>query len=142
MAKQQKFRFDVPKGISPADRRRIGLDVITFIQEKAINENSGYNAATGRYKRFPQYTKAYAKKKRTSPSNVDLVLSAAMFNAMDVVNQRSGSVTIGFNDPSQEGKAEGNQLGSYGRSPNPKKARPFLGISKTQLAAIIDRVTA
>lgn len=139
-AKPQKFRFMLPSGLTPKERLAIGQDVITFIQTTAINKNKGFNRDTGRYRQFPAYTKAYAKKKRTSPGNVDLVLSADMFNAMGVTVNRPDSVTIGFLDPSQNGKAEGNQIGSYGRSPNPRKARPFLGISKKELDRIVDKV--
>lgn len=142
MAKQQKFRFDVPKDLTPAERRRIGMDVITFIQEMAISEHKGFSQDTGRYRRFPYYTKSYAKKKGTSPSNVDLILTSEMFNSMEVLADRSGSITVGFPAGEINGKVEGNQIGSYGRDPNPKKARPFLGISRAELTKIIDKIRA
>ena len=138
---QQKARIPLPPGIDKADRNRIGLDIITFIQEKAINDHKGFNKNTGRYRRFPLYTKEYAKKKRTSVSNVDLVLSADMFNAMKILREGPGFVTVGFDRGKQNDKAEGNQLGTYGqRSPNPRKARPFLGITQAALLGIIKDV--
>jgi hypothetical protein len=53
-----------------------------------------------------------------------------------------GTIVIGFKDGTkEERKAEGNILGTYGKStPNPKKARPFLDILQKDLRALIDEV--
>jgi len=135
----QKIRIDIPEGYSPDERLSIGRSIIQFIQERAINENTGFNPDTGRNKKFPRYTKEYAAKKGTSQGNVDLTLSADMFNALDVLSTDSSSVLIGFqNGTVENAKAEGNQLGTYGQpEPIPSKARPFLGIQKSDLSSIL-----
>jgi len=136
----QKVRIDIPPGFDAKTRLSIGRDIIEFIQTTAIEKNKGYNPATGDLKKFPKYTKKYADKKGTSVDNVDLVLSSEMFNAMDVLSTKPDSLLIGFeNGTNENAKAEGNQLGSYGREPNPKKARPFLGIREIDLNRILKK---
>jgi len=141
LARKQTLVLEIPDYVDPSDFTSIGRDVIEFIQKRAIDDNTGFNPASGRNKRFPKYSKAYALKKGTSEGNVDLVLSADMFSAMDVtkVQPRARRVEIGFTDATENAKAEGNQLGSYGRDPDPKKARYFMGISKSDLNAILDK---
>lgn len=136
----QKTRFEIPKELNPEQREAVARDILSRIQERAINENKGFNPDTGREKKFPRYTADYAKKKGTSRSDVDLVLSGEMFSGMDLISHRSGSILIGFENGSRENaKAEGNQLGSYGKSPDKAKARPFLGLSKKDLDEIIKK---
>jgi phage gpG-like protein len=138
---QQKVKITIPKGFSPSERLDIARDVITYIQERAINRNKGFNPDTGREKKFPRYSKEYAKKKGSSPGDVDLVLSAEMFNAMKMLTSTSESITVGFDAGTKENaKAEGNQKGTYGKSsPIPGKARPFLGLTQAALKEILDK---
>lgn len=135
----QRVRIEIPEDFSSEEKLSIGRSIIEFIQERAIEKNTGFNPDTGRNKKFPKYTKEYAAKKGSSATDVNLVLSADMFNAMDVLSVSKGAVTIGFeNGTPENGKAEGNQLGTYGqKSPIPGKARPFLGIQKNDLERII-----
>jgi hypothetical protein len=146
MASWQRVKFNLPESLPIEIRRRIADDIITRIQERAISENRGFKAENGgdgtegREIKFPDYTKQYAAKKGTSRGNVDLVLSSDMFNAMGLVSSTARSITIGFERGSDENaKAEGNQIGSYGRDPNPRKARPFLGLSKSDLDQIVSK---
>ena len=140
MAKWKKISISLPKGYSPSERREIGQQIVEFIQDRAIKDNTGFNRDTGRNKRFPKYSKEYAEKvKRTSRSNVDLILSGDMFSDLKVLNDSPSSVTIGFDDPDVFGKAEGNHKGSYGGKPDSSKARPFLGLTKTDLNKILSK---
>ena len=138
---QQKVKIKIPKGFTPSQRLDIARDVITYIQQRAISENKGFNPETGREKKFPKYSKEYAKRKGASPGDVDLVLSADMFNAMKMLTSTSESITVGFEAGTPEnGKAEGNQKGTYGKSsPIPGKARPFLGLTQAALKEILDK---
>ena len=136
----QKTRIDLPEDLPPSVREAIGRDILRHIQERAINENKGFNPDTGRDKKFPGYSKEYAKAKGSSRSDVDLILSGDMFSAMDILSHKKGSLLIGFrNGTDENAKAEGNQIGSYGRSPDPSKARPFLGLTKKDLDEIVKR---
>jgi len=139
----QKTRFDLPDDLPPSVREAIGRDILQRIQERAINENKGHNPETGRDKKFPGYSKEYAKAKGSSRGDVDLVLSGDMFSEMDILSHKKGSVLIGFkNGTESNSKAEGNQVGSYGKSPDPSKARPFLGLTKKDLDEIVRRHVA
>lgn len=137
---KQTLVLKIPEGIDPSDFTSIGRDVIEFIQKRSIDEGVGFNPETGRNKRFPKYSKAYAAFK--GQSNVDLVLSADMFSAMDVTNvkPRVREVEIGFTDSTQNAKAHGNQIGSYGKPVgDPKKARPFMGLTMSDYQKIVDK---
>lgn len=138
---QQKVKIELPKGITPKDREDIGWKIIEYIQKRAINENKGYNPDTGKEKKFAKYSKDYAKKKGVSRSDVDLVLSADMFNDMKVLTETSGSVTVGFESGTKSNdKAEGNQKGTYGSKTPVTEPRYFLGLPKAQIIKIIDEV--
>jgi hypothetical protein len=67
-----------------------------------------------------------------------------MLAALDVLDKTSRSVTIGFEPGSDENaKADGNIRGTYGKpTPDPKKARDFLGITETELSKIVKFVKA
>lgn len=136
----QRVRIDLPDDLDPATREQIGRDILEYIQKRAIEQNKGFNPDTGREKKFPKYSKEYAKRKGAALSDVDLILSGDMFTEMDIISHQKGSILIGFeNGTKANAKAEGNQLGSYGGSPNPSKARPFLGLTKKALDEIVKR---
>jgi hypothetical protein len=138
MASQQKTVIKVPKDLSPSERIELSEDIINFIRLRTQN-GTGFRPGTGRNYSLSNkpYTKDYAKKKGSS--FVDLTLSTEMLESMKLLTQKSGSITIGYDKGDKiNGKVEGNQIGSYGRSPNPKKARPFLGISNKDLETLMD----
>lgn len=126
--------IDIPPGYSPEDRKRIGDDILDFIKDRCA-EGVGIRES-GRLYDFPEYTPEYRKFKGSS--RVDLVLNDEMLQAMEVLGVKTDRIHIGFRNGSRENaKAEGNQIGSYGRSPNPRKARRFLGLTKGELEAIL-----
>ena len=132
-AKWQRVKLEIPKSIKPADRELIAAEIIDFIIDRSkqgLNENG---------RKFPRYSEEYAKRKGTSRSNVDLTLDDEMLRSMQLISHRSGELLIGYERGSdQNAKADGNIRGTYGRSnPIPGKARPFLGVSQTQLRRII-----
>ncbi len=136
-AKQQKVRIEIPEGFSPAERQEIGEAIIQFIKDRC---DAGFGVRPhGRGFRtyaFPEYTEEYAKKKGSR--RVDLVLNDEMLNAMEILSTSRDSITIGYEAGTEENaKAEGNQIGSYGRAPNPAKARRFLGLTREEKEAIL-----
>lgn len=85
--------------------------------------HAGRSPITGR--KFPKLTKDYEQKKKSEggSGNPDLELSGEMLDSLDVrVKGKKLQIVI---DEEQFGKAEGNNIGSYGRDPNQKKARKF-----------------
>ena len=136
----QKVTIPIPKGFDPSERKAIGEAMLDMIRDRSA-QGVGVKKSGNSFKTydFPEYTEAYKKKKGSS--KVDLTLTGNMLHTlvgMGVISTKPDSILIGFENGSKEnGKAEGNQIGSYGRSPDPKKARRFLGITKDELEAIL-----
>ncbi|HEV8043814.1 MAG TPA: hypothetical protein VGP38_01455, partial [Rubrobacter sp.] len=142
---QQKIRIEIPDHFKPADREAIAKDIVEFIRERSEDgvgvrrRGSGFVNA-----QFPAYSTSYKEsldfKIAGKSSHVDLTLSGDMLIALDVLSHKRGSVVVGYAAGSEENaRAEGNILGSYGGSPNPRKARNFLGITDADLRSIIAR---
>lgn len=138
---QQKVVIKVPDDLDPGERTDLGLDIIEFIKDRT-REGTGFRKSTGRNYKLSRikYTKEYAKSKGVGVSNVDLTLDGSMLESMALLKSRSGSITIGYVAGTEEnGKAEGNQKGSYGGKPKKSKARPFLGLTNKDLNRIMDK---
>lgn len=133
----QKVRIEIPNGFSPELREEIGEAMIVMIKDRSAL-GTGVKPSGKYFKtyNFPEYSKKYAERKGST--RVDLVYDDVMLNDIRVLSHKADSILIGFENGSKENaKAEGNQLGSYGRSPDSKKARRFLGITKEELDAIL-----
>ena len=88
---------------------------------------------------FKKYSEEYAEKKGVGIGDVDLTLTGEMLDSIELLGTGPDYLRIGYEPGTQvERKAEGNILGSYGRDPDPAKARDFLDISVRDLKAIID----
>jgi len=132
MAKKQSFIVNLPKGFDATDQAEFVDLVLDHIKTRTQNGvgvrrmGRGYQTFA-----FPGYTAEYKKAKGSS--DVDLTLSGDMLEALEVIKKTKDTVEIGYKrSNTQAGKAEGNQLGSYGRAPDRKKARPFLGLTKAE----------
>lgn len=140
---QQKFTVDIPQGYSSEERRSIGLDIIERIIERTQKgkdkNNEDFSGAAGKYS--DSYKKSFEFKLAGKGSKVNLTLSGEMLNALEVLETSDGTITIGYNarDRFNNDKAEGNILGSYGRDPDPAKARDFLGISSDEMDNILKK---
>lgn len=131
--KWTREKIILPKTLKPKERKQIAEVIINHI----INRSAA--GLDRNDKKFPKYTKSYAEFKGAGVSDVDLILSGEMLEAIELVNDGSGFITIGYKDPSDElaSKVEGNRIGSYGGDPNPKRARDFLGIDSDTLDTLI-----
>lgn len=139
MAKWQRVWVEIPKAYKPEERQAIAYEVLEYIKKRTL---SGVDKEG---KPFPKYSKEYVNSldfriAGKSKGNVNLKLSGEMLNAMQVLATKSGAVQVGFDksDKQNNGKAEGNILGTYGSSsPKPGKARDFLGITPSDLKNIL-----
>jgi hypothetical protein len=133
LSKYTREKIKLPKSIKPKDRVQIAEVIINHIISRSAAGLDRNN------KKFPKYSKDYADSKGVGVNDVDLILSGEMLEELELVNHTSGSITIGYRDPSDElaGKVEGNRIGSYGGEPNKKKARDFLGIDADELEILI-----
>lgn len=141
MAKDKPYQFKValPEGYSPDIRQAIASEIISFVRQRTLK---GIDADGGK---FPGYSKGYInsvdfKATGKSKGKVNLTLSGDMLANIDIVKDKPKELVIGYDDKSdQAGKAEGNQIGSYGKSADPKKARKFLGLQQDDLKKILSK---
>ncbi len=137
MAAWQRVRIPIPPGYKPDDRREIADAIVEMIRDRTAL-GVGVKKRGGSFQNydFPEYTPEYIKFKGSK--KVDLRLSDEMMDELGVISVSTDSVLVGFEAGTDvNAKAEGNQIGSYGRDPNPRKARRFLGITKEELDAIL-----
>lgn len=133
--KDTTFTFQVPSNLSEMAKQEIADRVI---EEIVARTRSGIGTEGS----FTSYTSEYIKEKGSS--KVDLTLTRDMLDFMEVISIGEDTISVGYSSSNPEqGKAEGNQLGTYGQSsPIPGKARPFIGLSPSRIELIITEVTA
>lgn len=137
--KHQRITLDIPDDLDPSQREAVADAVIEHIRRRTADgvDRNG--------QKFPPYSDIYVKslafkiagKKR---SEINLTLSGDMLAALELLDHKPGKITIGFVKGSEENaRADGNIRGSYGGSPDPKKARDFLGVDEKELELILER---
>jgi hypothetical protein len=138
---QQKILIPIPEDLKPRERQLFAEEIIETIK---VRSESGYGVREdGTKYRFPAYSKSYTqsldfKVAGKSAGSVDLTLSGDMLASISLLDHGRGYVVVGFSRGSEENdRAEGNQLGSYGGEPNPKKARRFLGATTREVEAAL-----
>jgi hypothetical protein len=63
-----------------------------------------------------------------------------MLEGIELLSHNSKGLLMAIQRHKLNDKAEGNQIGSYGQSSgNPRKARPFLGLTKADLEQILSK---
>lgn len=133
----------IPKKYNKEERLAIAADIIEYIRERSSKGKGPGNVPwKGRYSLA--YSKSLDfKNAGKSPTKITQSLSGDMLTEIEILpgtERSTGQVVIGYSRGSdQYGKAEGNIIGSYGRSPDPKKARPFLTLTAKEVKAILER---
>lgn len=149
MAKWQRIRIKIPENYGATERRAIGEEIVKTIRDRS-KDGVGLKrvgpSGVGYEKPFTGYSASYArsldfKNAGKSKGNVNLTLSGDMLAAVKLLSHSKGSVLVGFENGTEENdRAEGNQLGSYGQpSPNPRKARKFLGVTSSEKEEILSQ---
>lgn len=136
----QKVKLQIPEDLDKSEREEVAQ---AFVDQMVENASNGVgvksNGDSFSRKKFPGYSKKYEELKGSS--QVDLTLSGEMLSALKVISTKKGAVIIGFDNGSEaNAKAEGNITGSYGKSPNPKKARNFLGLIPKEIRDIVNSI--
>lgn len=135
-----QFRVKIPDQYSAVEREAIAAEIISEVRQRTLKgkDFEGNN--------FPKYSKSYIdsvnfKAAGKSKGKINLTLSGDMLAFLDLQSNKPGEIVIGYEDGTTEaGKAEGNQIGSYGQpSGNPSKARKFLGITQEDLERILEK---
>lgn len=129
------YKFNPLKGLDiniPRDQRREALEAAAdYIKEAMLDYIGGGKSPVSGFGKFPGYTKAYkaAKGESSSASTVNLELSGEMLDALDVRISGNQLLVGVFGDADLLGKAEGNNLGTYGQSsPIAGKVRRFVPV--------------
>jgi hypothetical protein len=149
MTTQQTFKIDLSDYELTRDQRREVADLaIERIYDRS-NKGKHLDKNFEHVEPMPKYSAAYeasldfkiaGKKKGGKPN---LQLSGDMLASIRLLKDRRDEITIGFlaSDKENNGKAEGNMLGTYGTdTPNAKKARRFLGLTPREIKLIIQEV--
>ena len=131
--KHQFVEIFIGEGYTARQKKRIADELIDLMADEAM---AGKGLYKRRRKRFPDYSKGNPKKGQA----VDLHISGDMLNAIELLDTTENSLIIGFEDGTeQNAKADGNIRGTYGRKrARPKKARPFLGVTATELDEVLE----
>lgn len=149
-AKHQKVAIVLPEYLTPRQRKAVAAELIDVIVErtqsgKGVKGKAKGGIYQGTYS-FPGYSDVYKnsfeyKKVKKKTGKVDLTLSGDMLGALELLEEDTGKVVIGYEEGSEENaRADGNIRGTYGDSaPSEKKARNFLGVTKAELADVLDR---
>ncbi len=133
--KWQKFSLNL-SGYTPAEREAIAVRVIDKIKERTqsgVDKNG---------EKFAPYSKEYKKsaafKIAGKGSTVDLTLTEDMLDSIQILTNGSKKTDIGFERGTVEnGKADGNIRGTYGKDRKVGPSRDFLGITKAELRTIL-----
>ena len=134
---QWKATIQVDKRYSTRELESIASEIKDFIIERTQDKH-----LDKRNRQFAGYSDSYkhslAFKVGGKSNAVDLTLSGDMLAALDVLDTRPGVIEIGFEKGSTENaKAEGNILGTYGKDKQVAPKRDFLGITKGDLNKIL-----
>lgn len=115
---------------SPALREQFADAVVTEIVNRT---KSGFGVYDERLRRFPKYSVKYAIQKDVGRTQVDLELSSAMLNAIDLIESSPDLITVGIIG-NESPKAHGHQTGQYGVGPLPM--RRFMDITQQELSRV------
>ena len=132
MSKVTRIVIPVSVKYDEVERVAIAQELIDYILERTAKgkgkDGKPWGGPASRYS--PGY--------KGGKGPVNLSLSGDMLDALTLIQQKKGQIVIGIDDSKEEGKAEGNILGTYGKdTPIPGKARNFLGLSKQEFKSKI-----
>ena len=135
--KHQKFTVRL-SGYSTKEQEAIALEILEKVKKRT---QSGRDKNGNAFEPYSEsYKKSAAFKAAGKTSKVNLTLSEDMLNSMEILKNEKGRVTLGFEDGSVEnGKADGNIRGTYGKPRKVGPARDFLGISNDELSTILKK---
>lgn len=137
-AKNVQTWVKIPAQYTEEERKAIALEILNFIRERSA-QGVDVNGSS-----FKGYSKEYMKsldfKNAGKGRTPNLQLSGDMLAAIKLLDSERGRIKIGYDtSDSEAGRAEGNQIGSYGQPSGDKsKARPFIGINPKHLKKILE----
>ncbi len=129
---------------STKEAKWFGESALKVIKERTRGKRKGVE--NGRLVKLKSVGKKYSlwrnRQKGTHPEMPRGVASAmtlkgGVLNSMTITNKSKSNVKLGWKTKRLRDIAEGNETGSYGRSPNPKNARPFFSLSIREIEKLM-----
>lgn len=136
-----QFKIKLSTKYSSSEREAIAEDVLEYIRDRSAKGKGPGN------KKWPgSYSTSYSKSldfkiAGKSKNKIDQTLLGDMLTELELVSEDNGEIIIGYSDENdQQGKAEGNILGTYGQSsPIRGKARDFIKLDKDEIEKILKK---
>ena len=140
--KWQRVKIKLPTPIADPDKRAELADLIVERIVERTDQGKDKNGVP-----FAKYSKAYKDsldfKNAGKSSTPNLQLSGDMLAALKVLDSTKNWIEVGFEKGSTEnGKADGNIRGTYGKPSPVGPKRDFLGISEKDLVKLVKYVKA
>ena len=138
--KWQRVKIKLPTPIADQDKR---AELADLIIERIVERTDQGKDKDGNP--FAKYSKEYKEsldfKNAGKGATPNLQLSGDMLAALKVLDSTRNYITVGFEKGSEEnGKADGNIRGTYGKPTPVGPKRDFLGISDTDLVKLVKYV--
>ena len=121
----QKFDVDIPENISAFDRKVMAEEIIEYIRKRTENSKDKYGINFTKYS--SEYMDSLDFKIAGKTSKVNLKQTGDMLAAIQLLSDKKGKLTIGFEKGTLENdKADGHITGNIGVK------RDFLGFSGSE----------
>lgn len=134
-----QFKINLSKKYKEDEKEAIAEDILDYIRERsAKGKGPGNSKWPGNYSNL--YVKSLDFKiAGKSKGIINQSLSGDMLTELEVVDIQHDSITIGYNEGNPaKYKAEGNIIGSYGKSSGRKKyARDFIKLTSNEIKKIL-----
>lgn len=128
---QLKKRISIPKSLSNEARNALAENIIQFIKDRTANNKDVEG------KKFHKYSDSYIaspdfKNAGKSANDVNLRLTDEMMESIELIDQGSGYITIGFKE-----NTNANNKGVWAQRSDNGPSRMFLGISDKDLEKVL-----
>ena len=143
---QQKINLKEEFGVDVSDRPDLAEALGQAIIDKMVTRTKASKgmqfSGNGAGREIDLSSKKYSKEYKDSrefkafgkTNKVNLTLTGDMLGQIDITKLKGNSVTIGWDDPEENGKAHGHSTGKNGKAP--KMKRPFFGVNKKELKGL------
>lgn len=141
MSEATEREIEISSLYTPAERKAIAIDIINYLQKRTKKglgpDGKPWEGPAGEYS--DSYRQSLDFKQKRNKGKVTLELSGDMLTSIALIESNRGKLKYGVpSGDAEEGRAEGNILGTYGQAePIEGKARDFLSLSSEEIKRIL-----